>query len=84
MGTHKTLLRRYEKQLIAPDWNTVQEGLEVKLCADPDGGSETFILCRSAARRQKEEDRIVTAASSEACRFPFSSFTHSESTGRDG
>ena len=55
MGTHKTLLRRYEKQLIAPDWNTVQEGLEVKLCADPDGGSETFILCRSAARRQKEK-----------------------------
>jgi hypothetical protein len=48
-------LRRYEKQLTAPDWNTVQEGLEVKLCADPDGGSETFILCRSAARREKEK-----------------------------
>jgi transposase len=55
MGTHKALLRRYEKQLTAPDWNTVQEGLEVKLCADPDGGSETFILCRSAARREKEK-----------------------------
>ena len=55
MGTHKTLLRRYEKQLIAPDWNLVHEGLEVKLCADPDGGTETFILCRSAARRQKEK-----------------------------
>ena len=55
MGTHKTLLRRYEKQLTAPDWNTVQEGLEVKLCPDPDGGTETFILCRSAARREKEK-----------------------------
>jgi transposase len=55
MGTHKALLRRYEKQLTAPDWNTVQEGLEVKLCSDPDGGSETFILCRSAARREKEK-----------------------------
>ena len=55
MGTHKTLLRRYEKQLIAPDWNTVHEGLEVKLCADPDGGTETFILCRSVARREKEK-----------------------------
>jgi len=55
MGTHKTLLRRYQKQLIAPDWNTVHEGLEVKLCADPDGGTETFILCRSAARREKEK-----------------------------
>jgi len=69
MGTHKTLLRKYEKQLIAPDWNLVHEGLEVKLCSDPDGGaegkalasegkalaSETFILCRSAARREKEK-----------------------------
>jgi transposase len=41
--------------LIAPDWNTVHEGLEVKLCADPDGGEETFILCRSAQRREKEK-----------------------------
>jgi transposase len=55
MGTHKTLLRRYEKQLIAPDWNTIRDGLEVKLCDDPDGGTETFILCRSAARREKEK-----------------------------
>ncbi len=55
MGTHKTLLRRYEKQLIASDWNAVHEGLEVKLCADPDGGTETFILCRSTARREKEK-----------------------------
>ena len=55
MGTHKTLLRKYEKQLIAPDWKTVHEGLEVKLCPDPEGGTETFILCRSAARREKEK-----------------------------
>jgi transposase len=55
MGTPKTLLRRYEKQLIASDWDKVHEGLEVKLCADPDGGTETFILCRSAARQQKEK-----------------------------
>jgi len=55
MGTHKTLMRKYEKQLIAPDWSVVHEGLEVKLCPDPDGGSETFILCRSAARREKEK-----------------------------
>jgi len=55
MGTHKTLMRKYEKQLIAPDWSVVHEGLEVKLCADPDGGTETFILCRSAARREKEK-----------------------------
>jgi transposase len=55
MGTHKTLLRKYEKQLIAPDWKNVHEGLEVQLCPDPGGGSETFILCRSASRREKEK-----------------------------
>jgi len=55
VGTPKSLLRKYEKQLIASDWNTVREGLEVKLCADPDGGAETFILCRSADRREKEK-----------------------------
>jgi transposase len=62
MGTHKTLLRKYEKQLTAPDWSLVHEGLEVKLCPDPDGGAEgeasateTFILCRSVARREKEK-----------------------------
>ena len=55
VGTPKTMLRKYEKQLIASDWNTMHEGLEVKLCADPDGGLETFILCRSAQRREKEK-----------------------------
>ncbi len=55
IGTPQSMLRRYEKQLIASDWNVVHEGLEVKLCADPEGGNETFILCRSAARRQKEK-----------------------------
>jgi transposase len=55
VGTHKSMLRKYEKHLIASDWNTVHEGLEVKLCADPDGTEETFILCRSAQRREKEK-----------------------------
>ncbi len=34
-------------------WKEVREGLEVKLCPGPDG-AETFILCRSAARQEKE------------------------------
>jgi transposase len=55
LGTHKSLLRKYEKQLLAADWNIVHEGLEVKLCRDPEGGEETFILCRSAQRREKEK-----------------------------
>lgn len=55
IGTPKSMLRRYEKELASRDWNVVREGLEVKRCPDPDGGNETFILCRSADRRQKEK-----------------------------
>lgn len=55
VGTPKSMLKRYEKQLVQKDWGVVREGLEVKLCPDPDGGSETFVLCRSADRRQKEK-----------------------------
>ena len=55
VGTPKSMLKRYEKQLAEKDWAVVHEGLEVKPCADPDGGTETFILCRSADRRHKEK-----------------------------
>jgi Transposase DDE domain len=55
IGTPKSMLRKYEKPLSSQDWQKVRDGLEVKRCPDPDGGSETFILCRSADRRQKEK-----------------------------
>ena len=55
MGTHKSMLKKYEQQLLSSDWKLVHEGLEVKLCKDPEGGTETFILCRSSARKEKEK-----------------------------
>ena len=54
LGTPKASLRRFESQLLEQGWDTVHEGLEVKLCPCPDG-AETFILCRSAQRREKEK-----------------------------
>jgi len=54
VGTAKSQLKRFQRQLLAEDWQKVREGLEVKLCAGEDG-EETFILCRSAARSQKEK-----------------------------
>jgi transposase len=54
VGTPRSLLKRYEKELPAKDWSVVREGLEVKLCPGPDG-KEVFILCRSADRRAKEK-----------------------------
>jgi transposase len=53
VGTPKALLRQFEQHLTEQDWTTVQAGVEVKLVPGP-GGEETFILTRSADRRQKE------------------------------
>jgi len=54
LGTAKGTLRRFERELLEGGWETIREGLEVKLCPCPDG-DETFILCRSSERREKEK-----------------------------
>jgi transposase len=55
IGTPKSMLKKYERELLKDDWSKVRDGLEVKCCADPEGKSdETFILCRSADRAGKE------------------------------
>lgn len=54
VGTPKSQLRRFERELLTGDWQKVREGLEVRLCPSPEG-EETFILCRSAARAVKEK-----------------------------
>jgi hypothetical protein len=54
LGTPRGMLRRFERELLAEGWQSIRNGLEVKLCAAPDG-DETFILCRSADRREKEK-----------------------------
>ena len=54
VGTPKSRLKRFERELLKADWHEVREGLEVKLCPSPDG-KESFILCRSAERAVKEK-----------------------------
>jgi len=54
VGTPNAMLRQFEQQLVAKDWQEVQPGVEVKLVAGP-GGDETFLLARSADRREKEK-----------------------------
>jgi hypothetical protein len=54
VGTPKSLLKQYHRQLLEKDWRTIRPELEVKLCPSPDG-KEVFILCRSASRRDKEQ-----------------------------
>jgi transposase len=53
VGTPKSMLKQYERELLDADWKQVHEGLEVRLCPAPDG-AEVFILCRSAQRTEKE------------------------------
>jgi transposase len=54
VGTPRTLLRKVERSLLDRDFKTVREGIEVRLVPAPDGSRDTFILCRSAQRQEKE------------------------------
>jgi transposase len=54
VGTPKNQLRRFEQEILKADWKQIRAGLEVKLCPAPEG-AETFILCRSKERAQKEK-----------------------------
>ena len=54
VGTPRAMLRQFERHLTDRDWHEVQAGVEVKLVPGPDG-EETFILARSADRREKEK-----------------------------
>ncbi|MEK6891040.1 MAG: IS1634 family transposase [Nanoarchaeota archaeon] len=54
VGTPKSGLRRFEAALLESGWSEVQPGVEVKKCAG-EGDDETFVLCRSGNRREKEK-----------------------------
>jgi transposase len=73
VGTPKSMLKKFEAELLKEDWNTIRAGLEVKLCARPradgsapeadkdsaaDEDQEVFILCRSRDRSEKEEAMV--------------------------
>jgi transposase len=53
VGTPKSMLRTFERELLEKQWTQVEPGVEVRLCPGPQG-DETFIVCRSQARREKE------------------------------
>jgi len=54
IGAPKSALKKFEQELLREDWQSIRDGLEVKLCPSSDG-EETFILCRSRDRREKEK-----------------------------
>lgn len=56
VGTPKSMLRQFERALLdEADWRTIPTGaVEVKHCPGPQGSRETFVLCRSPLRKEKE------------------------------
>jgi transposase len=56
IGTPKSMLRKFEAELLKKVWHSVRDELEVKLCQRDDlAKGELFIVCRSADRRLKDE-----------------------------
>lgn len=56
VGTPRAELRRFGAEVAnETNWRRIREDLEVKILTGPDG-KETFLLCRSAERIEKEGD----------------------------
>ena len=54
VGTPKSMLKQFERDLLEQDWEQVAPEVEVKLRPSPEGDDETFVLCRSRGRIEKE------------------------------
>ncbi len=54
VGTPRAKLKQFEQELLAGGWEQVRPDVEVKLVPTPQG-EEIYILCRSQARRAKEQ-----------------------------
>jgi len=54
VGTPRRQMKRFEAELLQDDWTQVRADVEVKQVAIPTG-EETYILCRTAARKEKEK-----------------------------
>jgi transposase len=54
VGTPRRQMKQFEQELLKDDWLQVRPDVEVKKVAIPQG-EETYILCRTAGRREKEK-----------------------------
>jgi transposase len=54
IGTPKSDLKHWQRWILEREgWREIRDGIEVKLCSGPEG-TETFLLCRSRERQEKE------------------------------
>ena len=54
VGTPRSQMKQFEEELLKDDWTQVRPEVEVRKVAIPQG-DETYILCRTAGRREKEK-----------------------------
>ena len=54
VGTPRSQMKQFEAELLKDDWIQVRPEVEVKKVAIPQG-KETFILCRTSGRKEKEK-----------------------------
>jgi transposase len=54
VGTPRSQMKQFEEELLKEDWTQVRPDVEVKKVAIPQG-EETYILCRTAGRKEKEK-----------------------------
>jgi transposase len=53
VGTPRAKLKQFEKQLLEGEWNHIRPDVEVQQISTP-SGEETYLLCRSTSRKEKE------------------------------
>lgn len=54
VGTPRSQMKRFENELLQENWTQVREDVEIKQIPIPQG-EETYILCRTAGRKEKEK-----------------------------
>src|SRR5216683_360549 len=54
VGTPRSKLKQFERELLEGGWEQIRPEVEVKRVRVP-SGEETYILCRTTARREKEK-----------------------------
>ncbi|HEX9121125.1 MAG TPA: IS1634 family transposase [Terriglobales bacterium] len=54
VGTPRRQMKQFEEELLKDDWTLVRPEVEVKKVVIPQG-EETFILCRTSGRKEKEK-----------------------------
>jgi transposase len=54
VGTPRSQMKQFEEELLKDDWTQVRPEVEVKKVGIPQG-EETYILCRTAGRKEKEK-----------------------------